>query len=103
MCRGWSLTDRIALPVLIRKMEILNNGEDSELRFHVSSDYSASELLNAEGGNDILITLHNKLFTGKDQNKLKEKWEFDVIVLDPGHGGRDAGAIGVNGMLKKKI
>jgi N-acetylmuramoyl-L-alanine amidase len=98
-----SITDRIALPSLIRQMEILNIGEDSELRFYVTSDYSASELLNAEGGNDLLITLHNRMFSGRDQNKLKEKWDFDVIVIDAGHGGKDAGAIAVNGMKEKDI
>lgn len=33
----------------------------------------------------------------------KKKWELDVIVLDPGHGGEDAGAISINGYKEKDI
>ena len=30
-------------------------------------------------------------------------WELDVIVIDAGHGGRDVGAIGVDGTHEKKV
>lgn len=33
----------------------------------------------------------------------KKRWELDVIVLDPGHGGRDPGSIGVTGVKEKEI
>src|SRR5699024_3482489 len=36
-------------------------------------------------------------------NKLKEKLKIDVIVLDPGHGGHDVGAIGYSGHYEKDI
>ncbi len=32
-----------------------------------------------------------------------QRWELDVIVIDPGHGGKDDGAIGVNGKAEKAI
>ncbi len=35
--------------------------------------------------------------------KEQQKWKLDVIVLDPGHGGKDAGAIGVTGVREKDI
>lgn len=35
--------------------------------------------------------------------KVKDKMKFDVVVLDPGHGGHDTGAIGHNNLLEKKI
>ncbi|TAL70446.1 MAG: N-acetylmuramoyl-L-alanine amidase [Bacteroidetes bacterium] len=31
----------------------------------------------------------------------KKKWALDVIVLDPGHGGHDPGAISINGYKEK--
>lgn len=31
------------------------------------------------------------------------KWSLDVIVIDAGHGGKDAGAEGVNGAVEKDI
>lgn len=35
--------------------------------------------------------------------KVKDKMKFDVVVLDPGHGGHDTGAIGYNNVLEKKV
>ena len=35
--------------------------------------------------------------------KVKGVWDLDVIVLDPGHGGEDAGAISINGHKEKDI
>jgi N-acetylmuramoyl-L-alanine amidase len=33
----------------------------------------------------------------------RKRWELDVIVLDPGHGGKDAGCISINGYQEKDI
>lgn len=33
----------------------------------------------------------------------KGAWDLDVIVLDPGHGGEDAGALSINGYKEKDI
>jgi len=50
----------------------------------------------------LLFTI--KIFSNKDNNnKNKEKWDFDVIVIDAGHGGKDVGAIGINGVREKDI
>ena len=35
--------------------------------------------------------------------KEKKKWNLDVIVIDPGHGGKDAGAISINGYKEKDL
>ena len=35
--------------------------------------------------------------------KMKEKLKFDVVVIDPGHGGKDPGAIGHNGVKEKDV
>ncbi len=36
-------------------------------------------------------------------NKLKEKLQFDTVVLDAGHGGHDVGAISYRGKYEKNI
>lgn len=36
-------------------------------------------------------------------DRVKDKMKFDVVVLDPGHGGHDTGAIGHNNVLEKKV
>jgi N-acetylmuramoyl-L-alanine amidase len=38
-----------------------------------------------------------------DLASRRERWNLDVIVIDPGHGGKDWGAIGVTGVREKDI
>jgi N-acetylmuramoyl-L-alanine amidase len=33
----------------------------------------------------------------------REKWRIDLIIIDAGHGGKDPGAIGVNGLQEKEV
>jgi N-acetylmuramoyl-L-alanine amidase len=89
---------------LIKDLTVKNTGPDTELKFKLSKEFTTSEVISAAGSNDVLITLHNKIFVRNgDKEKYKEKWDFDVIVIDPGHGGKDAGAIGVNGVKEKDV
>lgn len=89
---------------VVKKVEAKNLGADAVIYITVGKEYSTNEVMNIDKSNDIQITIHNKLFNDNNSsNKLKDKWEFDVIVIDAGHGGKDAGAIGVNGVKEKDI
>jgi N-acetylmuramoyl-L-alanine amidase len=88
---------------VVKQIRSKNIGGDLELKIVVGDEYTNSEVINSEKGNDILITIHNKLFKRPVTSSKKEKWIFDVVVIDPGHGGKDAGAIGVNSAKEKDI
>lgn len=97
-------TDRKNLSGLIKEINVVNVGPDAEFSLKVGEEYSTNEVMNVEGNNDILITIHNKIFTKEeDEQKTRSKWNFDVIVIDPGHGGKDPGAIGLNKVKEKDI
>lgn len=89
---------------LVKEINARNVENDTEIKFTLGNEYTTNEVLNAEGSNDILITIHNKIFArNEERQKNRLKWNFDVIVIDAGHGGKDAGAIGVNGIKEKDV
>jgi N-acetylmuramoyl-L-alanine amidase len=97
-------TSREGFSSLIQKIEVRNVGSDVEFKFKVGSDYSTNEVMNVTGSNDILITIHNKVFTKSDQvKKNMDKWNFDIVVIDAGHGGKDPGAIGIDNIKEKDV
>jgi N-acetylmuramoyl-L-alanine amidase len=97
-------TSREEFSSLIRKIEARNVGNDVEFKFKVGSEYSTNEVMNVPESNDIIVTIHNKVFSKSDQTKKNmDKWNFDVVVIDPGHGGKDPGAIGVDNVREKDI
>ena len=89
---------------VVKEIKAKNINNNVELQISVTKDYTASEVLNIDNSNDLMITIRNKIFSNKDNNlKNKEKWDFNVIVIDAGHGGKDVGAIGINGAREKDI
>lgn len=46
---------------------------------------------------------HRDLNLANTLNNERDKWAFDVIVIDPGHGGKDPGALGKKGTREKTI
>jgi N-acetylmuramoyl-L-alanine amidase len=97
-------TTREDVSNLVQKIEARNVGTDVEFKFKVGSDYSTNEVMNVPGSNDILITVHNKIFSKNQQTQKKiDKWDFDVVVIDAGHGGKDPGAIGIGNLKEKDV
>ncbi|MCX6151095.1 MAG: N-acetylmuramoyl-L-alanine amidase [Ignavibacteriales bacterium] len=88
---------------LVKKIAAKNTQNNSQIEFELGEGYSVSEAIRVEKSNDLLITIHNKLFSNPTAEKNKERWKFDAVVIDAGHGGKDPGAIGLNGVEEKKI
>lgn len=89
---------------LVKWIKADNRGPDTEIKFGLNKQYTTSEVLNVDKSNDLLIALHNKIFENNVfKKKEKAKWEFNVIVIDPGHGGKDSGTIGIDGIKEKNV
>jgi len=97
-------TSREGFSSLIQKIETRNVGADVEFKFKVGNEYSTNEVMNVPESNDVIITIHNKVFSKSDQTKKNiDKWNFDVVVIDAGHGGKDPGAIGIDNLNEKDV
>lgn len=88
---------------LVKNIFLSNAGDDAFIKIPLTKDFTSYEVINSENGNEILVTIHSKKFANTILDSKKEKWNFDVIVIDAGHGGKDYGAIGVNGAVEKEI
>lgn len=87
-----------------------------QLTFRVSTDIEQAEVVHEPGTSNLLLSLRTRSVVpqkaqptrpsrevARDLAQERRKWKLDVIVLDPGHGGKDPGAIGVTGAWEKNI
>lgn len=99
-----SAIDKTGGQGLVKWVKAKNHKKDTELLFGLNNKFTTSEVLNVDNSNDLLIALHNKIFNNNAfKKKEKAKWDFNVIVIDPGHGGKDSGTIGVGGIKEKNV
>lgn len=90
---------------LIKSLSVKNIQKNSQLAFTLNEGYSTSEVFHDTDSDDLIITIHNKLLSNAALNLTKniEKWNLNTVVIDAGHGGKDPGAIGINGVKEKDI
>jgi len=80
------------------------NAKNVQLEFSLNEGYSRTETFLDPETNYLMITIHNKMFVKPENEETdKSKWNFDCVVIDAGHGGKDPGTIGVLGTREKDI
>ena len=87
---------------LIKNIKFKKQNGSTLINFELRSGYESYDLMNGEDEKSILLTIRNNKFKRKTTEK-KEKWDFDVVVIDAGHGGKDAGAVGIGGLKEKDV
>jgi N-acetylmuramoyl-L-alanine amidase len=86
-------------------------GGNVRLTVGLNGDFSSHKVSRDVRTNDLLVSLYKQVDVSKvvreEQSGPKtgdrSKWKLDCIVIDPGHGGKDPGAIGVSGIKEKNI
>ncbi|MFL2501161.1 MAG: N-acetylmuramoyl-L-alanine amidase [Candidatus Neomarinimicrobiota bacterium] len=97
----------------IYQMESKVVKKDEEYYMPIDSFF---KILSIHGSNKHSIDYNKMSITFKTENKKskipvvspdlkaeKNKWKFNTIIIDPGHGGKDPGAIGYRGTREKDI
>ncbi|HPG41946.1 MAG TPA: N-acetylmuramoyl-L-alanine amidase [bacterium] len=91
----------------IKKIVPIQLSDDTaRLSFRVTVPISEKNTY-IKSATEVTVTLRTrqKISEGilADLEKEREKWKIDTIIIDPGHGGRDPGAIGSSNTFEKKI
>lgn len=94
-------------PGLVSKVVPVQLEQMVQLSFQLKRDISGKEFNSSQRANEIWVSIPAKESLSSDIiKKLKDdqkKWRIDKIVIDPGHGGRDPGTIGHNGIYEKNV
>ncbi|MDZ7266393.1 MAG: N-acetylmuramoyl-L-alanine amidase [candidate division KSB1 bacterium] len=92
---------------VIRSIAPVQAGEVAQLSFQLSQEIDPQRITIGGQGNQILVSLPTQEVVPstvlRNLETVRQKWRIDTIVLDPGHGGRDPGAMASDGTREKDI
>ena len=89
---------------IVNKIESDQIGETAQVAFKIRSEVISHDWYQNTDPNEIIITLRTPLGKVEDHiNDIKDQWNLNTVVLDPGHGGKDPGALGKYGTKEKDI
>lgn len=98
---------------LIQRTLAFQSPTSAQITLKLKGEILGTELLRADDSNDLLLAIYTPTAEELAMRKRREiernlerersKWKMDVIVIDPGHGGKDPGARGVTGTQEKDI
>lgn len=106
-------TDGVVTDLLVDELP-----ESVQLTFKLSKPVLEHAVWQEENPHQIIISLVTRIIKpdpaldpslvldremSKQLELEQEKWKIDCVVIDPGHGGKDPGAIGVTGLKEKAI
>lgn len=96
-------------PAIVKKVLLLPPQSSFGWRFVVDLEVASAREFASKVGNDHAFTNHENVAassvkkTSSQRQAVVSPRKKKVIVLDPGHGGVDPGAIGVSGVYEKRI
>ena len=76
----------------------------AELRFKLNEKVPLPEVFQVDNGRELHIALRNPVRKkGNRTEEMRKLWYLNTIVIDAGHGGKDAGTTGRGGLQEKTV
>ena len=76
----------------------------AQIAFQIKTKVESHELYQGKDPSEIVVSLRTPMDNSVARIKeVKDRWKLDTIVFDPGHGGKDPGALGPRGTKEKDI
>jgi N-acetylmuramoyl-L-alanine amidase len=109
---------------IVKKLKTFQFSELASLAFQLRTDPLSIEIINESDKNEVSVVLRTREeIESKEITELQEekdkldppdevkrqleeerrKWLIDVVIIDPGHGGKDPGVIGIGKIYEKDI
>lgn len=89
---------------VIRKIVPIQMDGSVQFSFRLRERIEDYEAYQNSNPREIVVSLRSPAFNGSvELNEARDRWKLDRIVLDPGHGGKDPGAIGYAGLQEKDV
>jgi N-acetylmuramoyl-L-alanine amidase len=92
---------------IVRKVEAIQSPGSLQLTFRLTEAATSVDVTSDAETNAITLLVRTKAtISAEKDSRLDEqrsRWAMDVVVIDPGHGGKDWGASGVTGVKEKTV
>jgi N-acetylmuramoyl-L-alanine amidase len=89
----------------------IQNPNSVQLSFKLKQKYLSRQIFIDSTASAVVVALYSQadvknIAVDEIKKKLedeKKDWKLDIVVIDPGHGGEDPGAIGLKGTMEKNV
>jgi len=92
---------------IVEKVLPIQFEQSAQLGFKLTREVDNDDIYISQQEGAILVSLKTKEGIPEDViqrlEREKKKWLIDKIIIDPGHGGKDPGAIGPTGLYEKTV
>jgi len=95
---------------IVSDIQVIEFDQLISLAFRLRTSILSRDLVFDPSSNDFYVNLrtddkidHDREDVQEELAEQKKEWLIDTIVIDPGHGGKDPGAVGYGGLKEKEI